>query len=532
MPSVWDYDSLQTLRSRHEGTEVGRLNELKAAVRRLLQETREPLDQLELIDSVERLGLGYHFEEEIKGALKAQSAITFKEIENYDLHDTALRFRLLRQHGYEVSQDVFECHMDGTGSFKSCYSHDTEGLLSLYEASHLSVEGETILDEAKDFAIRHLKCRNGNLEPHLQRKVEHALELPLHWRMPRSEIRWTIDTSDQEESINPILLELAKLDFNIVQATHQADVKKMTRWWKDLGLAEKLGFHRDRLMECFCWGVGLAFEPQLGYCRQVLTQVTQLITIIDDVYDVYGSLDELEVFTEAVEKWDAKALDKLPYYMQMLFLALYNTTNEVAYNILKEQGVDVMPYLAKVWADLCKSMLVEATWYSQKYRPTLAEYMDNGWVSISGPVILVHALFSLKTKEAVEYLMNYPILVRGPSMVFRLCNDLATAEVELERGDVPTSIQCYMQDANVSESVAREHIKGLIVSTWKKMNEEAGSHPSLPEQFIKMALNVARMAHCVYLHGDGHSFPDRDMKDRLKQLVVEPVPSDTTLTHV
>ena len=29
--------------------------------------------------------------------------------------------------------------------------------------------------------------------------------------------------------MNPILLELAKLDFNIVQATHQEDLKQVSR---------------------------------------------------------------------------------------------------------------------------------------------------------------------------------------------------------------------------------------------------------------------------------------------------------------
>ena len=61
-------------------------------------------------------------------------------------------------------------------------------------------------------------------------------------------------------------------------------------------------FARDRLVENFLWTVGEIFEPQYGYYRRMSTKVNTLITIIDDVYDVYGTLDELELFTDAVDR--------------------------------------------------------------------------------------------------------------------------------------------------------------------------------------------------------------------------------------
>ena len=55
-------------------------------------------------------------------------------------------------------------------------------------------------------------------------------------------------------------------------------------------------------MECFFWAVGIAFEPQLSNLRKGLTKVAALVTTIDDVYDVYGTLGELELLTDAVER--------------------------------------------------------------------------------------------------------------------------------------------------------------------------------------------------------------------------------------
>lgn len=70
-----------------------------------------------------------------------------------------------------------------------------------------------------------------------------------------------------------------------------------------MGLAAKLSFSRDRLVECFFWTVGMVPEPQFSDLRKALTKVGCFITTIDDVYDVYGTLDELELFTAIVERF-------------------------------------------------------------------------------------------------------------------------------------------------------------------------------------------------------------------------------------
>ena len=46
-------------------------------------------------------------------------------------------------------------------------------------------------------------------------------------------------------------------------------------------------------------------------------------------------------------KWDIKAVENLPDYMKLCFLALYNTVNEMVYDTLKEQGENVLPYVTK-----------------------------------------------------------------------------------------------------------------------------------------------------------------------------------------
>lgn len=68
-------------------------------------------------------------------------------------------------------------------------------------------------------------------------------------------------------------------------------------------LAEKLPFARDRIVEAFQWITGMIFESQENeFCRIMLTKVTAMATVIDDIYDVYGTLDELEIFTHAIQR--------------------------------------------------------------------------------------------------------------------------------------------------------------------------------------------------------------------------------------
>nr|WHL34558.1 terpene synthase 2 [Aquilegia viridiflora] len=526
-PNYWDYDSLMSLTSDYKADIYReKAEQLKEKVRELINDSVGSVRSLDLVDAIQRLGLKHYYNEEIKNALDHHAFIEQDQWFKDDLYTTSLRFRLLRLHGYDVAQDVFDKFKDENGSLKMYLTEDVKGLLSMYEASYLGLEGEDFMDEVKAFTTKHLKELKENINPTLAMKVTHSLELPLHWRTSRLESRWYIDTYEHEDNMVQVLLDLAKLDYNIVQATHQSEVGRLTRWWKDLGLYE-MDFFRDRILEHYFWSLGMVPEEQFGRFRVGLAQVTTLITVIDDIYDVYGSLDELVLFTAAVERWEVSAMEQLPHYMKVCYMALLNTNNEIGYEILKGQGYDITLNQKKVWVDLCKAYFLEAKWFYEGYTPTLEEYLDNAVMSIAAPLMLENCYFLTTekiTKEALDCIESMPSLIYNSAMLLRLADDLGTSSDEIARGDVPKSIQCYMHEAGVSEEVAREHVKYLINETWKKMNKaRTGQYPFF-EPFISAAPNLGRQAQCMYQFGDGHGIPDQETKDRLNSLLVEPIP--------
>lgn len=73
------------------------LNKLVMEVKSLFAQETNILEQLELVDWIQKLGLANHFQKEINGFLES-----INPSEEQDLQVSALCFRLLRNHGFAV----------------------------------------------------------------------------------------------------------------------------------------------------------------------------------------------------------------------------------------------------------------------------------------------------------------------------------------------------------------------------------------------------------------------------------------------
>ncbi|XP_028550849.1 terpene synthase 10-like [Dendrobium catenatum] len=106
-PSLWDDSQIQSLNTTSFTGDVHekRREKLKEDVKRLIKE-KSFADQLELFDSLQKLGVAYQFEEEIKYLLNLMKYSEEKLRMEFteDVHVMALYFRLSREHGFEVSK--------------------------------------------------------------------------------------------------------------------------------------------------------------------------------------------------------------------------------------------------------------------------------------------------------------------------------------------------------------------------------------------------------------------------------------------
>ncbi|KAF8647288.1 hypothetical protein HU200_065439 [Digitaria exilis] len=222
---------------------------LKEQVREVFNASMDTMgvaDLVTYVDTLERLGIDDHFTDLIEAAL---SRIRTEEPESDEvlnnLHIVALQFRLLRQHGIWVSADVFEKFRDEGSRFSTNLCNSPRGLLSLYNAAHMAVPGEVALDDAIAFARGHLEAIKGKVKSPIAEQISRALDIALPRFTRRLETMHYITEYEHEEAHDNILLELARLNFNLVRTLHLKELKALSLWWRDLYDTVKLPYAQD-----------------------------------------------------------------------------------------------------------------------------------------------------------------------------------------------------------------------------------------------------------------------------------------------
>ncbi|GLT42239.1 hypothetical protein SLA2020_162520 [Shorea laevis] len=510
----------------NDATTQQEYEQLKEEIKRILNDTNsDHLKKLYLIDAVQRLGVDYHFEREIEDALEK---IHHDSVDCSDLYNIALWFQVLRQQGINVPSDVFKKFMNENGKFKADLVNDVPGMLSLYEAAHLALPDEDILDEAISFTTSSLESISTQVSTQLAEQISRALNRPIRKNLPRLEARHHISLyskDDHFDSNNGQLLRFAKLDFNLLQAFHRKELSSITEWWKKLDFTTKLHFARDRLVESYFWAMDVYFEPKYSVARIFFTKVLILTSVMDDIYDNYGTYDELQLLTKCIERWDVSVIDQLPEYMKLFYQALLDIYSEMEEEVAKEGRSYVVQHAEESFKRVAKAYFVESKWRKEGYVPSFEEYMKNAQISSGYPMLVTNSyvgMGNVASKEAFEWISNDPKMLMASAILSRLMNDIVSHQFERERDHVSSAVECYIKEHGVSREETVKIFRREIADAWKVINEGCMKPTAFPMPLLTRILNITRTTDVIYKDDDAYT-KSYLLKDTIASLLVDPV---------
>ncbi|VYS67741.1 unnamed protein product [Arabidopsis thaliana] len=532
--NIWE-DPLTSFSKSDLGTETfkEKHSTLKEAVKEAFMSSKaNPIENIKFIDALCRLGVSYHFEKDIVEQLdKSFDCLDFPQMvrqEGCDLYTVGIIFQVFRQFGFKLSADVFEKFKDENGKFKGHLVTDAYGMLSLYEAAQWGTHGEDIIDEALAFSRSHLEEISSRSSPHLAIRIKNALKHPYHKGISRIETRQYISYYEEEESCDPTLLEFAKIDFNLLQILHREELACVTRWHHEMEFKSKVTYTRHRITEAYLWSLGTYFEPQYSQARVITTMALILFTALDDMYDAYGTMEELELFTDAMDEWLPVVPDEIPIPDSMKFI--YNVTVEFYDKLdeeLEKEGRSGCGFhLKKSLQKTANGYMQEAKWLKKDYIATFDEYKENAILS-SGYYALIAMTFVRMTDvaklDAFEWLSSHPKIRVASEIISRFTDDISSYEFEHKREHVATGIDCYMQQFGASKERAVEVMGNIVSDAWKDLNQELMRPHVFPFPLLMRVLNLSRVIDVFYRYQDAYTNP-KLLKEHIVSLLIETIP--------
>ncbi|TVU46958.1 hypothetical protein EJB05_06532, partial [Eragrostis curvula] len=458
---------------------------------------------VKLVDALERLNLDNHFQPEIDTALRRVYSDEDLDVGgSKELYITALRFRLLRQHGFWVSTDVFDRFRDGAGSFSIGLSSDPRGLLSLYNAAHMAVPGEDVLDIAIAFTRSHLKAMKGKLRSPMAEQVSRFLSFPLPRFIFSLETTHYIAEYEQEEEHDAEVLELARLECNLMRSVHLKELSAFSSWWRNLYDDVKLNYARDRAVEMYFWAAGTLHGEGNSRARMMVAKMIALTILLDDTYDVHATLDDCQKLDKAMQRWDEGAVSILPEYLRMLYTKTLSTFSEF------------------------EDMLLPDEKYRMSY---IRKAVEVSVMSSAVPMLTVASLIgagTVATRETFDWAISVPNMVHSSAEIGRFLNDIASYKRGKNKMDVASTVECYILEHGTTGEEAVAAITAMTEHAWRRINQTC---MEMDRAFLPAAqlavVSLARTMELIYYSAnDAYTFSG-DLKDLVASLFLKPIPT-------
>nr|QIB02638.1 cedrol synthase [Taiwania cryptomerioides] len=555
----WNDDFVQSMETPYGASEYHEraetlVKEVKILLREMQSGDGDLIERLEMVDALQCLGIDRYFTAEIKAALDyvyrswdGSAGIGLGcESSTRNLNATALGLRVLRLNRYDVSADVLENFKDNKGQFIFCGKSDDINennikeeyvmriMLNLLRVSSVGYSGEIVMEEAKAFSTAYLNKLLEKSEDIHNKSFLKEVEYALIYEWPRTFSRWEarnfieIYELDNMRLKDKKILELAKLDFNMLQFEYKLEMKNLSSWWVDSGIS-KLVAVRERSIEYFFWAVSSIDEVDLCSSRISMAKITTVVTIMDDFFDDYATLEQLKCITEAiVQGWNISIIKNIPNNLRTCLEFVFKTVHELTSEATKKQGRDMMPFVTKAWADYTKACFEQARWKISGYIPTYHEYIKIAEICVAfGPILLHTTLLAshiLCDVDIEKIFLNKSRFYQLMRVSMRLVDDIHDFEDERLHGKTASAISCYMRDhLDCSEGDALNHIIKLNTKLLKEIIKEFLKPNNIFLDWEKICVNSTRGVQFFYIFGDGFTYCQKEIKHQIFKVLIEPV---------
>lgn len=419
-------------------------------------------------------------------------------------------------------------------------------MLDLYQAVEIIIAtDQPVSKKLNSSSLQSLRQRvsvefypPSELTRQIHEQVDDVLKFPSHANLERVANRRNIKHYDVDNTRvlktsysssnfgNKDFLTLAVEDFNFCQSMHRNELKQLERWLMQNRL-DKLKFAREKSAYCYFSAAATIFQPELSDARMSWAKNGVLTTVIDDFFDVGGSMEELNNLIQLFKKWDVDvSTDCCSEKVGIIFSALHSTIREIGDKAFKWQARSVTRHITDIWLNLLKAMLREAEWARDMSVPTLDEYMANGYVSFAlGPIVLPALYFvGPKLPDDVVQHPDYDSLFKLMSTCGRLLNDIRSFERESKDGKLnAVTLSVIQGNGSISEEAAIEELSHRVEMQRRELLKLVlqGEGRVIPRACKDLFWKMSKVLHQFYIKDDG--FSSMGMADTVKAIIHEPI---------
>ncbi|GLJ38272.1 hypothetical protein SUGI_0779180 [Cryptomeria japonica] len=323
---------------------------------------------------------------------------------------------------------------------------------------------QTEIKEALDYVYRcwdgsvGIRSGSGSVTKNLNATAL-GVECALLYEWPQTFSRWEarnfieIYELDNSRLKDKKILELAKLDFNILQFVYKMEMKEFSSWWENSRVTGLISI-QQRPIEYYSLAVSAIDEVEFSSSRMALAKSLKIISLMDDLFDDYLAIEQ---------------------------------------------------------ADYVEATIQQTRWNASKYIPTYDEYIQIAATTAAvGPLSLHPFLLAAPdlANNTIEKIFNNQCrFCKIMWLCTRLNDDAHDYQDGKLHGQTVSAISSYMRDhPECSEEETLNHINYII-------------HQLLE----KLSFNLNRGIQCFFVLGDGFSYHDEGMKQRVIKVLIDPV---------